>query len=258
MPSSLQGNIGISIKLELNFNNIDIIVKLLSSKARLIIYGLSQPIDRNCRFHDCENKPPFFDDKILEKLSGLKNEEEFMECASKVSEIRDDEMVLRKKIEYFNFEDENEVNDYLELLENYDRLNDDNDLEYNSDNDSENNSENNSDNDSEDETQENIVYISDQDIYKKKLRKRYEISKVINEYVDYDLNKKTISFLFYLNLLNFDISLSYSKDYDTDFGNVGKLSQFMNNIDNATKFFTDFGIDKENLSVFNYNTSEGY
>lgn len=246
MPSSLQGNIGISVKLELNFNNIDIIVKLLSSKARLIIYGLSEPIDRNCRFHDCENKPPYFDDRILEKLSGLKNEEEFMECASKVAEIKGDEMILRKKIEYFNFEDENEVNDYLELLENYDRLNDDND------------SENNSDNDSEDETQENIVYISDQDIYKKKLKKRYEVSKVINEYVDYDLNKKTISFLFYLNLLNFDISLSYSKDYDTDFGNVGKLSQFMNNIDNATKFFTDFGIDKENLSVFNYNTSEGY
>ena len=246
MPSSLQGNIGISVKLELNFKNIDIILKLLSSKARLIIYGLSEPIDRNCRFHDCENKPPYFDDRILEKLSGLKNEEEFMECASKVAEIRDDEMVLRKKIEYFNFEDENEVNDYLELLENYDRLNDDNDSEYNSDNDS------------KDETQENIVYISDQDIYKKKLRKRYEISKVINEYVDYDLNEKKISFLFYLNLLNFDISLSYSKDYDTDFGNVGKLSQFMNNIDNATIFFTDFGIDKENLSVFNYNTSEGY
>jgi hypothetical protein len=34
--------------------------------------------------------------------------------------------------------------------------------------------------------------------------------------------------------------------------------KIMNNIDNATKFFTDFGIDKENLSVFNYNTSEGY
>ncbi len=78
--------------------------------------------------------------------------------------------------------------------------------------------------------------------------KKYEISKIIHKYVDYDLNKKTISFLFYLNLLNFDISLSLSKEYDTDFGNIGKLSKFMNNIDNTTKFFTDFRIDEESLS----------
>ena len=44
MPSSLEANIGISVKLELNFKNIDIILKLLSSKARLIIYGLSEKL----------------------------------------------------------------------------------------------------------------------------------------------------------------------------------------------------------------------
>ena len=244
MPSSIEANIGISVKLELNFNNIDLILKLLSSSARLILYGLSKPIDRDCKFDDCENKPPYFDDRILTKLSGLKNEEEFMDCASKVGEIRGDKMVLRKKIEYVNFEDEGEVDDYLELLENYEGLNDDNDSENNSDNDSENSAE-----DAAKDEKEN---------YRKKLRKRYEISKVIHKYVDYDLNKKKISFLFYLNLLNFDISLSLSEEYDTDYGTMGKLSDFTNNIEITTKFFTDYGIDKEKLSVFNYNTSEGY
>jgi hypothetical protein len=47
-------------------------------------------------------------------------------------------------------------------------------------------------------------------------------------------------------------------EYDTDFGTLGKLSEFMNDINKATKFFTDLGIDEESLSVFNYNSSEGY
>jgi len=64
MPSSIEFNIGVSVKLQLNFNNINIILKLLSSKAQLIIYGLSKPIDRDC-------KPPYFDNRILQKLSGL-------------------------------------------------------------------------------------------------------------------------------------------------------------------------------------------
>jgi len=250
MPSSIEANIGLSVKLQLNFKNIDIILKLLSSQAKLILYGLSKPIDRDCKFDDCENKPPYFDDRILEKLSGLKNEEEFMEYASKVAEIRGDKMVLCKKIEYVNFEDEGEVDDYLELLENYEGLNDDNDLEYNSENEAENDSEN--------EAQENIVTIFDQESDIKKLKKRYEQSKVEQKYVNYDLNEKKISFLFYINLLNFDLSLNLRSDYDTDFGTVGKLSEFMNDIDKATKFFTDLGIDKESLSVFNYNSSEGY
>jgi hypothetical protein len=240
MPSSIEANIGISVKLKLNFKNIDIILKLLSSSARLIIYGLSEPIDRDCKFDDCENKPPYFDDRILQKLTGLKNEEEFMECASKVAEIRSDKMVLRKKIEYFNFEDEGEVDDYLEILENYDGLNDD------------------SDNDSENEAQENVVPISDQESDIKKLKKRYEESKIEQKYVNYDLNEKKISFSFYINLLNFDLSLNLRSDYDTDFGTVGKLSEFINDINKTIKIFTDFGIDKESLSVFNYNSCEGY
>jgi hypothetical protein len=44
MPSSLEANIGISVKLELNFKNIDIILKLLSSQSKLIIYGLSEKL----------------------------------------------------------------------------------------------------------------------------------------------------------------------------------------------------------------------
>jgi hypothetical protein len=173
-------------------------------------------------------------------LTGLKNEEEFMECASKVAEIRSDKMVLRKKIEYFNFEDEGEVDDYLEILENYDGLNDD------------------SDNDSENEAQENVVPISDQESDIKKLKKRYEESKIEQKYVNYDLNEKKISFSFYINLLNFDLSLNLRSDYDTDFGTVGKLSEFINDINKTIKIFTDFGIDKESLSVFNYNSCEGY
>jgi hypothetical protein len=248
MPSSLEANIGVSVKLQLNFKNIDIILKLLSSQAKLIIYGLSKPIDRDCKFDDSENIPPYFDNRILQKLSGLKNEEEFIEYSLKVAEMRGDKMVLRKKIEYLNFEDEGEVDDYLEIL---DESNDDfDDLENDSENDSENNSEN--------ETQENIVTISDQERDKKKLKKRYEESKIEQKYVNYDLNEKKISFLFYINLLNFGLSLNLRSEYDTDFGTLGKLSEFMNDINKATKFFTDLGIDEESLSVFNYNSSEGY
>ncbi len=267
MPSSIEANIGVSVKLQLNFKNIDIILKLLSSHVKLIIYGLSKPIDRDCKFDDDENKPPYFDYNILQKLSGLKSEEEFIEYSSKVAEMRSDKMVLRKKIEYVNFEDEGEVDDYLEILDDYDGLNDDfddlendseNDSKNDSENDSENNSENDLENDLENKTQENIVRISDHKTDIIKLKKRYEESKVEQKYVNYDLNEKKISFLFYINLLNFGLSLNLRSDYDTDFGNVGKLSDFINDIDKAIKFFTDFGIDKESIYVFNYNSSEGY
>ena len=246
MPSSLEANIGVSVKLQLNFKNIDIILKLLSSQAKLIIYGLSKPIDRDCKFDDYENKPPYFDNLILQKLSEFKNQEEFIEYASKIAEMSGDEMVLRKKIEYVNFEDEGEVDDYLEILDNYDCMNDDFDdyLEDDTDNDAENDEEN----ESKDDIQDN----------NKKLKKRYKHSKVEKEYVNCNLNEKKISFLFYVNFLNFGISLDLKSEYDTDYGTVGKLSKFMNNIDNTIKFFTDFGIDKEKLSVFNYNSSEGY
>lgn len=53
--------------------------------------------------------------------------------------------------------------------------------------------------------------------------------------MNYDLNEK-ISFSFYINLLNFGLSLNLRSDYDTDFGTVGKLYEFMNDIDKATKF----------------------
>ena len=233
MPSSIEANIGVSVKLQLNFKNIDIIFKLLSSDAQLIIYGLSSPIDRDCKFDDDEYKPPYFDNRILKILSGLKNEEEFMEYASKVAEMRSDKMVLRKKVEYVNFEDECEVDDYLEVFDNYDG---------------------NSDNDSD----EKIVPQYDKENDKKKLRARYEHSKVEQKYVNCDLNNKNISFTFYYNLLNFEVSINSQKEYDTDFGTVGKLSEFMTNITKTTKIFTDLGIDKESLSVFNYNSSEGY
>jgi len=239
MPSSLEANIGVSVKLQLNFKNIDIILKLLSSQAKLIIYGLSKPIDRDCKFDDYENKPPYFDNRILQKLTGLKNEEEFIEYASKVAEMKDDKMVLRKKVEYVNFEDEGEVDDYLEL---FDESNDDFD-DY-----LENDAENDAENELKDDTQDN----------NKKLKKRYKHSKVEQEYMNCNLNEKKISFLFYVNFLNFDVSLDLKNEYDTDYGTVGKLSEFMNNIDKTTKFFTDFGIDKKDLSVFNYNSSEGY
>ena len=337
MPSSIESNIGVSVKLQLNFKNIDVILKLLSSHAKLIIYGLSKSIDRDCKFYDDENKPSYFDNRILHKLSEFKNQEEFMEYASKVAEMRGDKMVLRKKIEYVNFEDEGEVDDYLELLDNYDSLNDKYDSDDNSENDSENDSKDETQNETQDETQdetqyetqdetqENINSISDQESdvkklesainndsnvdnvryihadmeeehiksineYKKqlceclsdiktflqdienetihdevdvkddknKLKKRYEQSKDEQKYVDCNLNEKKISFLFYINLLNFDLSLNLRSEYDTDYGTVGKLSEFMNDIDKATKFFTDLGIDEESISVFNYNSSEGY
>ena len=66
------------------------------------------------------------------------------------------------------------------------------------------------------------------------------------------------SIVFLKIAVNFDLSLNLRDDYDTDFGTVGKLTEFMTNIEKTIKFFTDFGIDKESLSVFNYNSSEGY
>ena len=66
------------------------------------------------------------------------------------------------------------------------------------------------------------------------------------------------SIVFLKIAVNFDLSLNLRSDYDTDFGTIGKLSEFMNDTKNTMKFFTDFGIDEESLSVFNYNSSEGY
>ena len=265
MPSSIEANIGVSVKLQLNFKNIDIIFKLLSSDAQLIIYGLSSPIDRDCKFDDDEYKPPYFDNRILKILSGLKNEEEFMEYASKVAEMRSDKMVLRKKVEYVNFEDECEVDDYLEVFDNYDGNSDnDSDEKIVPQYDNEDDSDDDSDEkivpqyDKENDTEEKIVPQYDKENDKKKLRARYEHSKVEQKYVNCDLNNKNISFTFYYNLLNFEVSINSQKEYDTDFGTVGKLSEFMTNITKTTKIFTDLGIDKESLSVFNYNSSEGY
>jgi hypothetical protein len=240
MPSSIEANIGVSVKLQLNFKNLHTIVKLLSSDAQLIIYGLKKPIDRDCKFNDDEYKSPYFDNRILQNLYKLKNEEEFIEYASKIAEIRDDKKILRKKIDYINFEDEEEVNDYLEFFENYD------------------NCENDVEDDTEDESDEKIITNYKKNNDKKKIRTKYEHSKVEQKYVNCDLNKTKISYLFYVNLLNFDVNLSLKKEYDTDFGSVANLTEFINNIEKAKKFFTDFGIDKESLSFFNYNTSEGY
>ena len=66
------------------------------------------------------------------------------------------------------------------------------------------------------------------------------------------------SIVFLKIAVNFDLSLNLRSDYDTDFGTVGKLYEFMNDIKKTIKFFTDLGIDEESLSVFNYNSSEGY
>ena len=238
MQSSIEANIGVSVKLQLNFKNIDIIVKLLSSDAQLIIYGLDKPIDLDCKFGDNKYKQPYFDNRILQKLYELDNEEEFIEYASKVAEIRDDKKVLRKKIDYINFEDEQEVTDYLEFFDNYDNCK--NDIE------------------DADDTKEKIIPNYKKDNDKKKIRTKYENSKIEQKYINCDLNKTKISYLFYINLLIFDVNLSLKKEYDTDFGTIANLTEFINNIEKAKKFFTNFGIDKESLSFFNYNSSECY
>lgn len=236
MQSSIEANIGVSVKLQLNFKNIDIIVKLLSSDAQLIIYGLDKPIDIDCKFDD--NKQPYFDNRILQKLYELDNEEEFIEYASKVAEIRDDKKILRKKIDYINFEDDQEVTDYLEFFDKYDNYK--NDVE------------------ETDDIKEKIIPNYKKDNDKNKIRTKYENSKIEQKYINCDLNKTKISYLFYVNLLIFDVNLSLKKKYDTDFGTIANLTEFINNIEKAKKFFTNFGIDKESLSFFNYNSSECY
>jgi hypothetical protein len=221
MPNSIEANIGVSVKLQLNFKNIDTIVKLLSSDAQLIIYGLDKPIDLDCKCND--NKQPYFDNRILQKLYKLNNEEEFIEYSSKIAEIRGDKKVLRKKIEYVNFEDEQEVNDYLDFFDNYDNI--------------------------EDDTEDNA---------EEKLRIRFEQSKIKQKYINCDLNKTKISFLFYVNLLNYDVRINTKKENDTDFETISNLTEFINIIEKAKQFFSHFGIDNKNLSIFNYNTSEEY
>jgi len=132
MPNSIEGSIGLSVCLQLNFKNIDIISKLLLSHEP-IIYGLSEPIDRSlnlCFSCEDDDKPPSFDFSILQNLSGLKDEQEFLELSSKIAEISGDKLVLRKKIEYINFEDESQMNNYIEVFENYDGYKYDSDDEY--------------------------------------------------------------------------------------------------------------------------------
>ena len=54
----------------------------------------SARINSNC---SCINKVKLY------LISKLKNEEEFIEYASKIAEISDDKKILRKKIDYINF-----------------------------------------------------------------------------------------------------------------------------------------------------------
>jgi hypothetical protein len=221
MQSSIQNNIGISVKLKLNFKNIDIIIKLLSTDAQLIIYGLSKPIAYDFKFNDDEYKLPYFDNRILQILSKFKNEKEFIEYASKVAEIRSDKMVLRKKINYINFDDKQEIYDYFDFFE------------YNDDIDRK-------------EEKNYSNYNKEKD--KKNLIKKYKQSSY--NYVNCNLNKIKISFLFYVNLLQSGISVNS--------GNTKNLSNFVYNIDRAINFFNNFGIDKEKLSIFNNNILEKY
>jgi len=306
MPNSIDGSIGISVSLQLNFKNIDIIRKLLLSNHP-IIYGLSEPIDRSLNLDyswEDDDKPPSFDFSILQNLSGLKDEQEFLECASKIAEIRSDKSVLRKKIEYINFdEDESQIDNYIEVLKNYEGYN------YDSDNETQDFTNNNIHNNDaganeivdikcnidkieyvtldmdiealikrrdelqkeanelikqmhEEESkarQEKSLHEVDDnvDIYSKKqkfLKKRYEETRT--NYENYDVSK--ISFVFFKKIVNFDLNLSFRREYDTDFGRVEDLSTFMNRVNTLTNFFTDLGIDKKNLSIFKYNTSERY
>jgi hypothetical protein len=203
MQNLIEANIGVSVKLQLNFKNIDTIVKLLSSDAQLIIYGLDKPIDSDCKFND--NKSSDFDNRILQNLYKLDNEEEFIEYASKIAEIRGDKKVLRKKIDYINFEDEQEVNHYLEFFENYDNYEDN----------------------AEDDTKEKIIKNYKKDNDKNKIKSKYEHSKIEQKYINCDLNKTKISYLFYVNLLIFDVNLSLKKEYDTDFGTIANLTEFI-------------------------------
>jgi len=306
MPNSIDGSIGISVSLQLNFKNIDIIRKLLLSNHP-IIYGLSEPIDRSLNLDyswEDDDKPPSFDFSILQNLSGLKDEQEFLECASKIAEIRSDKSVLRKKIEYINFdEDESQIDNYIEVLKNYEGYNYDSDDETQ---DFTNNNIHNNDaganeivdikcnidkieyvtldmdiealikrrdelqkeanelikqmheEESKARQEKSLHEVDDNvDIYSKKqkfLKKRYEETRT--NYENYDVSK--ISFVFFKKIVNFDLNLSFRREYDTDFGRVEDLSTFMNRVNTLTNFFTDLGIDKKNLSIFKYNTSERY
>jgi hypothetical protein len=242
--------LGVSARLSLCYENIDIIKKLFNKKS-IFIHGIKHsPIDYNEQT-DC------FDSGILDVLCGLNSNEEFNKKALEIAELRNDRYVtcLRRKIEYSNQDDyKNFIHDDDDCIQYSDEESYSNDLEFQNNKDNVINiddlfSEDDEDN-SDHETKNNHNCNFD------------KTDKIINEsikqskYKDFNCNK--LIFDIFYPFSNFDANYdnndtSYKTSYDTV---STSTKNYLNNLHEAIHFFKENGITEEKLVICNYNTCE--
>ena len=247
MTISTRVILGVSARLSLCYENIEIIKKLFHEKS-VFIYGIKhRPIDYNEQ-SDC------FDSGILDVLSGLKSNEEFNKKSLVIAELRNDRYVtcLRRKIQYSNhndykkfihdddecyeYTDEESYGKYDECYEYTDEKSCGKDQEYDTDN-----------------------LLSDDDniiinIQNSNINHSLEVSK----YKNFDLNKLSFDIFYQFSEIDAnyeDNDHSHKKSYETVTDNY---KGYLNNLHKGINFFKDMGINEEKLAICNYNTCELY
>jgi hypothetical protein len=227
--------LGVSARLSLCYENIEIIKKLFNQKS-VFIYGIKHtPIDYNEQ-SDC------FDSGILDVLSGLNSNEEFYKKSLEIAELRNDRYVtcLRRKIQYSNHNDYKKfIHDDDECFEYTDEESYSKDEEYDTDN-----------------------LVSDDDditinIQNSTNNDSLEVSK-LTRYKDFDLNKLSFDIFYQFSEIdaNFDNNdCSHKTSYETVTNNY---KGYLDNLHKGINFFKEMGINEEKLAICNYNTCELY
>lgn len=227
--------LGVSARLSLCYENIEIIKKLFHEKS-VFIYGIKHtPIDYNEQ-SDC------FDSGILDVLSGLKSNEEFYKKTLEIAELRNDRYVtcLRRKIQYSNHNDYKKfIHDDDECFEYTDEESYSKDEEYDTDN----------------------LLSEDDDItiniQNSSSNHSLEVSK-LTKYKDFDLNKLSFDIFYQFSEIdaNFDNNdYSHKTSYETVTNNY---KGYLDNLHKGINFFKEMGINEEKLAICNYNTCELY
>ena len=242
--------LGVSARLSLSYENIEIIKKLFNKKS-IFIHGIKHTsIDYN-EHSDC------FDSGILDVLSGLNSNEEFNKKALEIAEFRNDRYVtcLRRKIQYSNQDDyKNFTHDDDDCFEYSDEESYSNDLEF----------QNNKDNviDIDDLFSEDDDDSSDHETKNNQNYNFVKTDKLINEstnqskYKDFDCNKLIFDIFYQFSDIyaNFDNNdTSYKTSYETI---STSTKRYLDNLHEAIHFFKEMCIDEEKLVICNYNTCE--
>lgn len=235
--------LGVSARLSLCYENIDIIKKLFNKKS-IFIHGIKHsPIDYNEQT-DC------FDSGILDVLCGLNSNEEFNKKALEIAELRNDRYVtcLRRKIEYSN------QDDYKNFTHDDDDCFDySNDESYSDDLKFQNNKDNviniddffsEDDEDSDDISNDNCNETLNTESIKQ------------NKYKDFDCNKLIFDIFYQFS----DIYANFDNDdtsYKTSYETVStSTKRYLDNFNDAIHFFKEMGIDERDLVISNHNTCE--